>query len=154
MSLRYLPFLLLTLLSTSVTGQDIALVGRILFVTDRDGNPEVYVMDPGGTLQANLTNNAANEQDPAWSPTGYQILFSTDRDGNFEIYIADDDGLNEVNLTSNAASDESPAWSPDGSKIAFQTDRDVQVARRARCSPALGSLRFLRLCGEVFSMPD
>jgi hypothetical protein len=34
--------------------------GKIVFRSDRDGNPEIYVMDPDGSEQTNLSNN------PAW----------------------------------------------------------------------------------------
>jgi hypothetical protein len=41
---------------------------RIAFVSDRDGNDEVYVMDADGSGQTNLTNNLAGDFQPAWSP--------------------------------------------------------------------------------------
>ena len=97
---------------------------KIAFQTNRDGNEEIYVMDADGSNQINLTNNAAVETKPSWSPDGSQIVFDSDRDGNWEIYIMDADGSNPTNLTNNAADDQRPAWSPDGSKIAFGSDRD------------------------------
>src|SRR5919112_1754349 len=41
--------------------------GKIAFVSDRDGNVEIYAMNPDGTGQANLTNlSTANDFDPDW----------------------------------------------------------------------------------------
>ena len=41
---------------------------RILFVSNRDGNHEVYVMKADGAGQTNLTSNPAGDWFPAWSP--------------------------------------------------------------------------------------
>jgi Tol biopolymer transport system component len=41
---------------------------RIVFVTKRDGNFEVYVMDADGSGQRNLTRNPAPDRSPVWSP--------------------------------------------------------------------------------------
>ena len=41
--------------------------GKIAFVSDRDGNLEIYTMNPDGTGQANLTNlSPAADFDPDW----------------------------------------------------------------------------------------
>src|SRR4030095_3555963 len=69
-----------------------------------------------------VTNNSANNSQPAWSPDGSKLLFETDRDGNLEIYVMSVDG-ELLQLTDDPADDVSPDWSPDGSKIAFQSNR-------------------------------
>ena len=95
----------------------------IAFVSDRDGNPEIYVMDATGSLQVRRTNAGANSR-PAWSPDAGKIAFVSERDGNREIYVMNADGTNQLRLTNNAAIDDQPAWSPDGSTIAFASNRD------------------------------
>ena len=109
---------------------------RIAFVSDRDGNPEIYVMDTdGGNLQ-NLTDNPAVDHSPSWSPDGKRIAFVSDRDGNpNEIYVMDTDGGNLQNLTNNPADDDGPSWSPDGKHIAFVSDRDVMNANGSNSQP-------------------
>src|SRR2546427_6971940 len=44
--------------------------GKIAFVSWRDGNNEIYVMNPDGSNQTNLTKNSASDYEPAWSPDG------------------------------------------------------------------------------------
>ena len=41
---------------------------KIVFVSERDGNEEIYVMNPNGTAQTRLTNNPAVDDDADWSP--------------------------------------------------------------------------------------
>jgi hypothetical protein len=98
--------------------------GHIVFVSSRDGNDEIYVMNADGTGQTRLTNNAASDWEPAWSPDGSKIAFASDRDGNWEIYVMNADGSGQTRLTTDPASDRYPAWSPDGSKIGFDSERD------------------------------
>ena len=83
--------------------------GKIAFTSTRDGNYEVYVMNADGSGQANLTNNAAVDYEPSWSPDGTQIAFISDRDGNGEVYVMNADGSGQANLTNNAAND----WYPE-----------------------------------------
>jgi Tol biopolymer transport system component len=100
-------------------------VGELAFVSDRDGNSDIYSIDTHGH-QVRLTNNAAEDIDPAWSPDGKRIAFASDRDGMSAIYIMNEDGSNVVRRTNVGALTTSPAWSPDGSKIAFSTLLDGQ----------------------------
>ncbi len=97
--------------------------GRIVFASDRDGNNEIYVMNADGSGVTRLTNNPADEGDPAWSPDNSQIVFTSDRDGNGEIYVMNADGSGITNISNHPADDLQPAWSPDG-RIAFTSDRD------------------------------
>ena len=81
-------------------------------------------MNADGSGPTRLTNNAAADVEPAWSPDGSRIAFASTRDGNFEIYVMNADGSNQTRLTNNAAADDQPAWSPDGTRIAFKSNRD------------------------------
>ncbi len=87
-------------------------MGQIAFVSRRDGNSEIYVMNADGSGQTNLTNNPASDTFPAWSPDGSRIAFTSDRDGNQEIYVMNADGSGQTPLTNNPETDNSPVWSP------------------------------------------
>ena len=109
---------------------------QIAFVSQRNGNPEIYVMDADGGNQRRLTNNPAKEWDPSWSPDGERIAFVSDRDGHphfipgwftYEIYVMDADGGNQRRLTNNPADDRGPSWSPDGKRIVFMSMRDGHI---------------------------
>ncbi len=100
---------------------------RIAFVSQRDQNRAIYVMNADGSNAVRLTTATADYR-PAWSPDGTKITFWSERDGNREIYVMNADGSNLVRLTNNPAADGDPAWSPDGAKIAFWSTRHIGAA--------------------------
>ena len=97
---------------------------KIAFMSSRDGNDEIYVMDADGRNPVNLTNHPSWDSSADWSPDGKKIMFFSHREGQSDIYVMDTDGANVVNLTNHPAEDRVPSWSPRGQWIAFQSTRD------------------------------
>ena len=100
--------------------------GTLAFVSERDGNSEIYVVNTDGAGLTRLTHDPGRDVDPAWSPDGMRIAFASDRAGGFDIYVMDADGSNVVRRTQAGGWNLSPAWSADGKKIAFSSLRDGQ----------------------------
>ena len=75
---------------------------KIVFQSNRDGQPEIYVMNSNGNGQTRLTNNPAWDTAPAWSPDGTKILFTSLRDGPMSpaLYLMNADGSSQTRLTS------------------------------------------------------
>jgi hypothetical protein len=66
-----------TLFSQSITIATPPVVnGKIAFQSDRDGNYEIYTMNADGSGQINLSNNAAYDYSPVFSPDGSKSLSS------------------------------------------------------------------------------
>ena len=97
----------------------------VLFETNRDGNAEIYVMNPDGSQPINLTSDPDDDYNAVWSPDGTEIAFISQRDGNSEIYVMGADGSNPTNLTQHEDADYFPVWSPNGNRIAFMTNREM-----------------------------
>jgi|GEM_PF-866600 len=95
---------------------------KIVFVSDRDGNSEIYRMDTDGGNQTRLTNNTSFDGLPQFSPDGLKIVFVSNRYGDPDIYIMDVNGRSQTNLTNSFGSESFPQISPDGSKIVFMSD--------------------------------
>lgn len=93
---------------------------KIAFMSKRDGNSEIYMMNPDGSEQVNLTQHPSEDYDPAWSPNGKQILFSSNREGPFDLYLMDADGTNVRKVFKNSKYRRNPAWSPDGKKVVYE----------------------------------
>ncbi len=110
--------------TTPSTATPAATGRRIAFASDRDGNPEIYVINADGSNQTRITDNPEFDSFPSWSPDGRRIAFDSERDGTAEIYVMNADGSNQTNLTNNPAWDSSSSWSPDSSRIAFVSTRD------------------------------
>lgn len=108
----------------SLTVSEELVTGKIVFVSDRNGNSDIYITDTDGTDVVQLTDNPASDHSPVWSPDGAKIAFVSDREWNNDIYVMNTDGTDVVQLTDSFAEDLNPAWSPDGTKIAFNSDRD------------------------------
>ena len=92
---------------------------KILFSSNRDGNSEIYIMDPDGSEQENLTENNAADYNPVWSPTGEQILFVSDRHGTKDLYRMNADGTNVRKVFQKLVGRQHPTWSPDGKQLAY-----------------------------------
>lgn len=91
----------------SPTGEAIA------YLSDEDGDSDIYAVTVADGAIANLTDTDAGEglnDDFDWSPDGSRILFSTDRDGNPDIYVMDADGGNQTNLTNSSGPELEPIW--------------------------------------------
>ena len=104
---------------------------KILFASTRDGNREIYMMNPDGSEPVNLTHHPATDLQAVWSPTGEQILFVSDRQGAHvrDLYVMDADGSNvrRVFKKKITAWRDNPTWSPDGKQFAYRYwDRDRQ----------------------------
>lgn len=93
--------------------------GEIAFVSERDGNFEIYLMSSDGSNARNLTRHPAADYSLAWSPDGERLAFISDRSGKPEIYAMDVDGSHVVQLTDDPEGWWGPtlAWSPDGTRL-------------------------------------
>ncbi|MFW6139613.1 MAG: TolB family protein [Spirochaetota bacterium] len=68
---------------------------KIAFVSNQDGDTEIYVVNSDGTNLKKLTDNSSVDFSPTWSPDGDKIVFVSDRSGKFELYTMNADGSDQ-----------------------------------------------------------
>lgn len=81
---KYLFFSLLTLIlgCSSYTETD-----RIIYISEKDGNPEIYSMEKNGSAPQRLTNSSRTENNPKLSPDGKYLSFLVNKNSVEELYI-------------------------------------------------------------------
>jgi len=110
--------------------------GKIVFVSTRDGNPEIYLMNPDGSAQTRLTNNDREDMRPVWSPDGRTIAFTQTmiffEATPSEVWVMSADGSGQTKLPLEAGIGMHACWSPDGGKFAYARSADAQGSSRRR----------------------
>lgn len=98
---------------------------RIAFISDLEGQPDLYVMDADGGNMTRLTEDPVDERYPAWSPDGGRIAYARAVDeSSIDLYTITVDGADIQRLTHDEHANYAPAWSPDGSRIVFDSNRE------------------------------
>jgi len=67
----------------------------IAFMSEDDGNWDVYVMESNGTGRKQLTVDPTADGLPTWSPDGRTIAFVSDRSGEWAMWAMNADGSNQ-----------------------------------------------------------
>ena len=93
---------------------------RFAFLSNREGNIEIYVSPADGSTLMRVTNTGVDESQPDWSPDGERLVFtSPDADGNPRVFWLRLSDLLPNRLLFGSASESDPAWSPKGKWVAF-----------------------------------
>ena len=100
--------------------------GRLAFSSNRDGNPEIYVVDLADASPVRLTQANANDWLPDWSPDGTKIVFTSFRTGSYDLWVMRDDGSAQSSYVATGAWDDYPRWAPDGQRISLSTTANTQ----------------------------
>jgi TolB protein len=101
---------------------------EIAFVSDRLGEPHIYVMAAGGG-EARLVSDysyggRSYNVSPDWSPAGRKIAYHMRIGETMHITVVDLETSNRRLLT-NEGSNEDPSWAPDNRHVVFSSrDRD------------------------------
>lgn len=88
--------------------------GKIAFVSWRNGNPDIYLMNRDGSNQNRLTHTEERDENPVWSPSGNYLLFQSNRnlEKDAEIFVMRRDGSAPRPLTNYTREDVLPVWIP------------------------------------------
>jgi len=110
---------------------------RMVFVSDRSGNEEIYTSRLDGSEAVQLTsfgNKSAGS--PRWSPDGKNIAFDVWSSNESNIYLVKPQGGAAGRLSEEPGESWMPSWSQDGESIYFTSRRSG--AREIWKMPATG----------------
>lgn len=97
------------------------------FISDRDGDNDLYIMDVNGGEARRVLETAIDEHTPVWSLDGQRLFFASDiyGDGSLVILEASTDGTGTVWVIYEQAGMRAfrPQLSPDGETLAFVLGR-------------------------------
>lgn len=101
--------------------------GRMLYVSDCDGDFEIYLKYLGiDRPDAKLTdNNGVDDWFPDWAADGSRIVFTSNRNGNYDLFTMNADGSNQKVYVATAAWDEYGNWEPGSNRIIFSTTTET-----------------------------
>ena len=98
---------------------------RIAYVSDYDGDKDIYTINADGSGIKRLTNNDHPDSRPVWSPDGSRIAYVSLHNGRHtDIFVMNADGSGIIQLTSHddlatRHYNGAPSWSTDGKRIAY-----------------------------------
>lgn len=104
---------------------------KVAYISDKNGDFEIYVIDIENGDSSNLTNHPANDISLAWSPDGSEIAFVSDRNSVLidakqnlwtnNVYVMNSDGSDARRITveNDNAQYGSLSWSPNGENLAI-----------------------------------
>lgn len=99
-------------------------IGKIAFVSDRDGGPGIFLMNVDGSDVTRITFDDRAVSSLRSSPDGTKLVFEATDNAENIISVINIDGSGETELVRESSDNGKPTWSPDGMKIAFMTARD------------------------------
>jgi len=96
---------------------------RMAFVSDRQGNPQVFIKDLATGKESRVTVEGKYNTSPTISPDGKLVVFSHRTSSGHRIFVLDVDTGRERQITFGPGNDEEPAFSPDGYFVVFSSNR-------------------------------
>ena len=94
----------------------------------RPNKMDLWLMEPDGSNQRQITNLGAASFGPSWTADGKKIIFSSNhhtnpRLGNFDLFLVNPDGSGLEQVTTASTFDGFPMFSRDGKKVVWASNR-------------------------------
>jgi TolB protein len=100
---------------------DVDPAGKLLvFASTRHSrHSHLYTKPIGGAVITQITDEDADDVQPAICPSGKRIAYASNRAGQWDIWLIDANGKNPTQVTSSPMPEMRPSWSPDGRRLIY-----------------------------------
>lgn len=105
--------------SPAPDGSRIAYTVTYYSVPLNKSNTEIFVMNPDGSANNQLTHDAYQQGQPAWIGGGRRLAFLSNESGSNQVWEMNPDGTGKRQLTNHESDIEGFSFSPDGKKLLF-----------------------------------
>ncbi|MBZ0274881.1 MAG: DPP IV N-terminal domain-containing protein, partial [Anaerolineae bacterium] len=95
--------------------------GTLAYVVREKAQTDIWAVGVGSRTPIRLTNDPADDRDPAWSPDGRKLAYASRRSGNWDIYVYDLVTGGTTQMTVDLGYQGAPIWSPDGLWLAYES---------------------------------
>jgi eukaryotic-like serine/threonine-protein kinase len=98
----------------------------VIFSSNRSGNLDLWQISRKTGAVRRVTDDPADDFQPAVTPDGTKLVWSSNRSGHFEVWIADADGGGARQLTQDEVNASDPAVTSDGRWIVYASDNPAK----------------------------
>jgi Tol biopolymer transport system component len=102
-----------------LTAFDVSLDGEWIAYKNVGARSDIYVMRSDGSDERQLTDDAAVDFYPRWSPDATRLTFYSNLEGGYQVWAIGRDGGNRIRLSDAEVGVFDPVWSPDGAEIIY-----------------------------------
>lgn len=111
------------------TEADISSNGKVIFTSDHDGGPQIFMSDLNGSNPTRVTNGLGNYNTTArYSNDGTKITFINRNNGVLQTYVLDLITQSSYPINQNANHDIAPSFSPNDKLVMFSSDNSVYIS--------------------------
>ena len=117
---RKVKFILLLLAVFAIGCNSISENEKIIYISEKDGNPEIYSMNINGSDIQRITNSSRAEENPKLSKDGSYLGFLISKNDIKELHIIEMNNNNkQLQISDKELDVEDFFWSPDSRKLTF-----------------------------------
>lgn len=126
--LSFLSILIFSCSNPTQTNLTIQKDSNIVFISDRDGDLNIYSLDTKNNIQKKITSNKSDDFMHSVSKDGSKITFISKGENSLDVYVIDIDGSNIKQVTNDINNNLEPVLSPDNQKVLFTTDKNIYIS--------------------------
>jgi len=86
--------------------------GDAIAFTSRQGNHDIWAVNPDGSSLRRLTSGPGSNESASWAPNGRHLLFQSSRFGSAQLFTMLADGSEQQQLSKGPGDTTSGSWSP------------------------------------------